>query len=98
MSLLGRYKQQTGERRKRGIDYTSFLESTETISSVLTAVTPVTSPTFTVPLLVIDPAGKKFSYFTQGGLTGNTYIVTFTVTTTGTQILEDEVELEVEDI
>lgn len=97
MSILGRYKQQPGEKRKRGIDYTEFLEDGETVSTVTAAVTPVTSPVFAVSNIVIDPDGKKFAYFVEGGLTNNTYMVELTVTTSLGQILEDEIEIEVEE-
>jgi len=93
MSLLGRYTQQPGEKRKRGIDYTRFLESGETLSTVTALVTPVTAPTLDVPSIVIGPDGKKFAYFIEGGLEPTTYLVEFTVTTSLGQILEDEVEM-----
>jgi len=98
MSIISRYKQQPGERRKRGIDYTDFLEGGEIVSGVVVAVTPVTSPVFEVTSVVIDPAGKKFAYFIEGGVTDTTYLVEFTVTTSLNQVLEDEMEFEIEEV
>ena len=97
MSILGRYKQQPGEKRKRGVDYTEFLEAGELVILVVPVVTPVTSPVFVVSTIVIDGAGKKFAYFIEGGVTGNTYLLELTVTTSLGQILEDEIEFEVEE-
>ena len=92
--LLARYRQQPGEKRKRGIDYADFLETTETISTVTCAVAP-TGMTVTT---VIDPAGKKFAFWAEGGEDGTTYVLTFTVTTNGQQRREDEIEIEVEEV
>lgn len=96
MSMLGRYRQQSGESRKRLLDYTRALEDDEELDDVTAAVTP--SGGLTVTNIVIDPDGKIFSYFASGGVDGVTYKIDFTVETTGTQIFEDEVEIEVEDI
>jgi len=98
MSLLGRYKQQPGENRKRGVDYARFLEAGEAVSTITAAITPVTVPLLTTPSIIIDAAGKKFAYFVGGGLNGTTYLVEFTVTTSLGQVLEDEIEIEVEEV
>lgn len=95
--LLGRYTQQPGEKLKRILDYASWLESSETITGVTAAIDNTTEPALLVPLIVIDPAGKKFAYYVSEGADGETYTVTFTVTTQ-TQIRKDEIEIEVEDV
>lgn len=97
MSILGRYKQQPGEKLKRLIDLKDWLETAEVISIVAVNVTPVTDPPLMVPTVLIDSGGKKFAYYVTGGLDGETYTITFTETTQ-TQIREDEVEIEVEAI
>lgn len=95
--LLGRYKQQPGERLKRIIDLTQWLESSETILTVVPSISPVTDTPFVCTSVVIDPAGKKFAYYLTGGEDGETYEVTFT-STTQTQVREDEVEIDVEEV
>jgi hypothetical protein len=92
--LLARYRQQPGEKRKRGIDYADFLEPSEVVSTATCAVSP---PDMTVTI-VIDPAGKKFAFWAEGGVDGTTYQLTFTVNTNGQQRREDEVEIDVEEI
>lgn len=98
MSLLGRYKQQPGEKRKRGVDYTKFLESGETIISVMALVSPTTASPVVVSSILIDSGAKKFAYFVEGGLTNTDYLVEFTVTTSLGQILEDEIQFELEEV
>jgi hypothetical protein len=95
--LLGRYNQQPGERLKRILDYVRWLESDEEIQTVTAEVTPETDDPLTVPTIVLDPGGKKFAYYTEGGEDGETYLIQFTVTTP-TQVKEDEIEIEVEDV
>ena len=95
--LLGRYKQQPGERLKRLLDYDTWLEEAELISLVVAEITPATDIPLTVPSIVIDPAGRKFAYFTAGGEDGETYEIKFTITTQ-TQVKQDEIEIEVEEI
>lgn len=95
--LLGRYKQQPGERLKRILDYTQWLETTELITNVTTEIDNETNTPFEVSSTVIDPGGKKFAYYLQGGEDGETYKVTFTVTTQA-QVRQDEIEIDVEDV
>lgn len=95
--LLNRYKQQPGEKIKRIVDLTEWLEADETIADLTVTISPETDTPFTCPSAVIDPAGKKFAYYLQGGESGTTYKVQFS-TETQTQIREDEIEVEVEEI
>lgn len=100
MSVLGRYKQQTGERRKRGLDYERFLEDGETLTDVDAEVVENTTTTpLVVNGIVIDPEDEKsFIYFVSGGEDNTEYSIKFTVTTSGGQTLEDNVDIEVEDV
>lgn len=95
--ILGRYRQQPGERRKRGIDYDDFLEIGELITDVTVEVSTADGTAFVVDDIVIDPAGKKFAYYAQGGVAGMTYTVEFSIETNGTQIKQDTVEFDVEE-
>lgn len=95
--LLGRYKQQPGERIKRLIDLDDWLEEDETITDVeVKAVTPLTEAPFTCPTVIVDPEGKKFAYYVTGGEDGETYKVEFTISTQ-TQVAEHEIEFDVEE-
>lgn len=96
--LVARYKQQSGERRKRTVDYTNILATGVTISSVTSSVAPTTSPVLTVSSITVASSGKSYSYFVSGGLTDNDYLIEFFVTLSDTQIREDEVEVTIEDL
>lgn len=96
--LLGRFKQQPGEKLKRIIDLTQWLEPSETIQTVVVkAITPVTDTVFQCTSVVVDPAAKKFAYYLTGGEDGESYTVEFS-TTTQTQVREDEIEVDVEEV
>lgn len=99
--LLGRYTQQPGERIKRELDYTQFLEDAETITGIAATIDPEEGDDIAVPFeieVVVDPDGKVFAYFAAGGVDGVDYTVQFAVTTSAGQILNDEVEFDVEEI
>lgn len=99
--MLGRYRQQPGEKRKRGLDYTDFLEEGEEISNVTATVTPEeenADDSFEITNIIIDPEeGTEFVYFAEGGRAGITYAVEFTVSTTGGQRRQDTVEFDIEE-
>lgn len=95
--LLGRYTQQPGERLKRLLDYTAWLETSELIESVTAEITPATSTPLVVTSIVVDPAGKKFAYYAAGGEDGETYEIKFSINTQ-TQLKQDEIEIDVEEI
>lgn len=95
--ILGRYRQQPGERRKRGIDYSDFLEAGEILTNVTAEVDNTTDPPLVIDGIVIDPDGTEFAYFTSGGAHGESYSVEFTLTTNGNQIKKDTVEFDIEE-
>mgnify|MGYP006277980311 CR=1 FL=1 len=96
--LIARYKQQSGERRKRTLDYSNVLPTGVTISAVTSTLAPTTSPALAVSSITVATNGKSFSYFVSGGLTDNDYLIEFFVTLSDTQIREDEVEITIEDL
>lgn len=95
--LLGRYKQQPGDHLKRIIDLDEWLEDDEEIGTVTVEVTPATTSPFQCTSIVIDPNARKFAYWLTGGEDGETYKVEFTITTQ-TQVREDEIEVDVEEV
>lgn len=95
--MLGRYRQQPGEKIKRIIDLDDWLEEDETITDVdVETITPETETPFTCPSVIIDPDGKKFAYYLEGGENGETYKVEFTIHTQ-TQRPQYEIEIDVEE-
>lgn len=91
--LLGRKLISPGDDRRFTIDYVDFLDTTETLSGVVFAVS--TGPA-TVPNQSIAADGKSVSFFTTGAqLTTATFNVTVVATTTLGQIKNDHIEFNV---
>lgn len=63
------------------IDYSRWLDEGETVKSVEVSVTPETSPAFEIHTLAVSPEGDKLAYYARGGVDGEEYTATFTVTT-----------------
>jgi len=97
-TLKGRVHQQPNEDRRRLIDYTRWMEEGEFITNVAVSVDLSTDPAFVIDRIVIDPEGQKIAYFASGGVDGEDYTATFTVTTSVTQVREDEVAFGIREI
>lgn len=88
---IGRITQQPNENLRRLIDYTRWLEVGEYITLVSVSIDQDTSPPFVISSIVIDPDGGKIAYYASGGVDGEDYTATFSVTTSVDQTKEDEV-------
>ncbi len=93
MSRIGKYVKAEGERKRYQIDYSNWLDSGETVVSVVFVINNQTA----TKLLVFNdvqvlPSALAVQYYISGGLDGTTYDVTATLTTNiGPQIREDEI-------
>lgn len=89
MNLAKFYKAEA-ERKRYAIDYTDWLDTGETVSSVSFAVSPSTG---TSPLEIdansISVDGLQVVFFAALGDNGVTYTVTATIQTSGGQVKED---------
>lgn len=97
-TLLGRYVQQPNENRRRLVNAAKWLDDGETITSVTVSISNTTSPAFEVDQIVIGPDGDKFAYYASGGVDGEEYTATFTITTSADQTLEVEIMFHVKEI
>lgn len=97
-TLLGRYVQQPSENRRRLVNAAKWLDTGETITGVSVSVDNTTSPVFTIDQIVIGPDGDKFAYYASGGVDGEEYTATFTITTSADQELEVEIMFHVKEI
>lgn len=103
MTLLDRFNKQPAEAKKYQIDYSEWLATSETITSVVTSVALVNSasgdvgePTLTLSYeAVVD--GTVFQYYVNSGTDGKKYKVTFQANTSDSQTLESEIEFKVND-
>ena len=103
MTLIDKFIKQPNEVKKHQIDYSDWLATGETLSSVTTNVEIVNAasgdvgePTMTIstPLVVDD---VYFQYYVNGGTDGKTYKVTFLADTSDSQTVESEIEFKVND-
>lgn len=103
MTLLDRFLKQPAEIKKYQIDYSEWLDTSVTITSVATAVALLNPATGDVgePTLTIDTTqivnGNVFEYYVNAGTDGKRYKVTFQADTSDTQLHESEIEFKVSD-
>ena len=90
---LAKYVKASSDRKRYQIDYTDWLDVGESVSTVTFSI-----PTNTVtPVLVVDgiqvlPTGLGVQYYVSGGVSGVTYAILATLTTsTGPQNKLDEI-------
>jgi hypothetical protein len=95
---LGRIVQQPNENIRRLVKYDRWLEEGERIVGVVATVLPVTSPPFVVDTIVIGPDSDRFAYYAHGGVDGEDYTATVTITTSVGQVREDELLFGVKEI
>ncbi len=88
---LARFTKQPAERKRYSIDYSDWLDTGETISTVSFVTTPASAGALVVDANSITAAGKSVVFFANDGVSGTTYTVTVTITTSGGQIKEDEI-------
>jgi len=105
MALLDRFNKQPAEIKKYQIDYSEWLATGATVSTVSTAVTllnpaagDVGEPTLTVGTTQIIGSGTIFEYFLSSGTDAKKYKVTFQADTSDFQKVESEIEFRLEDI
>lgn len=103
MALLDRFNKQPAEIKKYQIDYSEWLATGETVTSVVTAVTllnpaadDVGEPTLTVGTTQIV-GGTVYEYYMSSGTDGKRYKVTFQASTSDSQTVESEIEFKVTD-
>ena len=95
---LGRIVQQPGENIRRLAKYGDWLEEGERITDVTAAVEPTTVPPLVISDIVLGPDSDRFAYYAGGGVDGEDYTVTFTITTSVNQTREDEILIGVKEI
>jgi hypothetical protein len=85
---LRRFTKDPDEKKRYGIDYTKWLDSSETVVSIALSKTGPDN-TFIVDSGAVSPTGKRIIFFARGGTTGKQYNAYVTVTTSLGQIRED---------
>jgi hypothetical protein len=79
------------ERKRYTIDYSDWLDTGETISSVTFAVTPTTTNTLEVDAYVLGTGNTSVIFFANYGDANNIYTVDVQIVTSGGQTKEDTI-------
>jgi hypothetical protein len=91
-NIATRYNKQPNERKRYRIDYTNWLDTGESVDTVAFSVDNATTPPLVVDLVEPTPDGLGVQYYVSGGVDGQNYVVTATLTTNqGPQVKEDEI-------
>jgi len=97
MALLARYRHNSVEVKNYTIKYADWLEEGENLASVAFTLLPVTTP----PLAIVgnvDPIENEVLMTVgDGGVDGETYDITVTVTTDQSQVKRDCIEVSISD-
>lgn len=94
---LAKFSKTPDERKRYTIDYTDWLETSETVASVTYTIRQVTSPVLVVDAQSILTGNKKISFYISGGDDLETYDVEIKITTSTGQIKEDLVSFVVKE-
>ena len=104
MTLLDKFKKQPDEVKRYQIDYSEWLPSGVSVTSVGTVVLlknpasgDVGEPTLTVGATNII-SGTLYEYYLSSGTDKKEYKITFLASTNDAQIVESEIEFKVNDL
>ena len=88
---LAKFTKQPSERKRYVVNYSDWLDTSETLLDVAFVVEPTTASPLVVDASALSTDSKAVSMFVNGGLNATTYTITLTATTSGGQVKEDEV-------
>lgn len=88
---LAKFVKSPAERKRYTIDYSEWLDTGETISSVVFAVTPTDASTLTVDSYQIATPATSLAFYVGLGLDGGAYTVNVKITSSGGQVKEDQI-------
>lgn len=99
-TLSARFTQGPQEAKRYMLDYTLFLSTGEAVTSVVATITnmgtpPQGSPPLVVSSTVIGPGGLQVIFFVSGGVSGQSYEISFIATTSIGQKLQDIVQYDI---
>lgn len=89
---LAKFYKAAAERKRYSVDYTDWLDTGETVSSVSFGVSPSTGTTpLEIDAHTISTDGLQVVFFAALGDDGATYTITITIQTSGGQVKEDSI-------
>ena len=94
---LARFVKAPAERKRYSIDYSDWLDTGETISSVAFIPSPLATGGLEVDAYTLSTPATSVVFFATAGIDGTTYTLEVVVTTSGGQIKEDQILFSVRD-
>lgn len=88
---LARFTKAPGERKRYTIDYSDWLDTSETISTVTFLPSPIQTGGLEVDAYTIATPATSVVFFANLGIDGTTYTLNVTITTSGGQTKEDQI-------
>lgn len=88
---LGKFTQSKDEKKRYEIDYSDWLDTGETVSSIALSSTPSTTPPLVGDDQTINPEATGATFMVSGGATDELYTLVVRMTTSGGQIKEDAI-------
>ena len=95
---LGSFVKTPIERKRYAIDYSEWLDTSETLATIVYTIPATTTPPLVVDATSIDSGNTIAVFFINGGLNGRQYTVEVVATTSGGQIKEDTILFTVRDV
>lgn len=95
MSVLKTFRKAVVDRRRLHLDYSRWLEDSETLTVLTPTITPVTVPPLAIDEQYFDTPAKQAVIFATGGLLNTTYNIELVATTSEGQIKRDDIALKV---
>ena len=92
---LANFIKSPSERKRYTIDYSDWLDTSETISSITFTVTPTGTGALQIDAYSIANPATSVVFFANYGVAGVNYIVDVKITTSGGQIKEDTIQFTV---
>lgn len=93
--ILGKYIKTPDERKRYSVDYSDWLDTGETISSVTFQVIPDEALGIVVNGSSVNPLATGVAFFVDDGLSEKSYSVVLTIVTSGGQTKQDELKFTV---
>lgn len=93
---LNKFRKVPADRKRYVVDYADWLNANENVNSV-TFEGNVPADDFYVDAYTVDSGGKQVIFYVSGGVSGSTYNVTVTATTSLAQEKQDYITFVVTD-
>jgi hypothetical protein len=96
MTVVKVFQKAAAERRRLYIDYSCFLETTESLTDMQVTIIPYTSDSpISITTSYTDSTNKKLTMYAAGGVANTSYVLSLLVSTDQGQVKQDDIGLRV---